>query len=85
MKDILFDLYDFPGMIEYAVLTKALEENLKGLEAANSKYINSAKKNLRQKIKNLLNSFNFITVNNSLLVYPDTLSIRDVISKYRTV
>lgn len=82
VKDILFDLYDSPDVIEYAVLTRALEENLKGLEGADNKYINSAKKNLRRKIENLLNGFNFITVNNSLLVYPDTLSIRDMISKY---
>ena len=47
MKDILLDLYDSPNVIEYAVLTKALEENLKGLEGADNKYINSAKKNLR--------------------------------------
>ena len=52
------------------------------MEGADSKYTNFAKKNVRRKIENLLNSFNFITVNNSLLVYPDTLSIRDMISKY---
>ena len=72
VKGILFDSYDSLDVIEYAVLTKALEDNLKGLEGADNKYINSAKKNLRRKIENLLNGFNFITVNNSLLVYPDT-------------
>jgi hypothetical protein len=52
------------------------------LEGVDEKYINSAKRNLKRKIENLLTGFNFLTVNSRLLVYPDTLSIRDMISKY---
>jgi hypothetical protein len=82
VKEILFDLYDSPDVIEYAILTKALEDNLRGLDGVDEKYINSAKRNLKRKNENLLNGFNFLTVNSRLLVYPDTLSIRDMISKY---
>lgn len=62
VKNILFDS---PDVIEYAALTKTHEDNLKGLEGVDNKY---AKKNVRRKIENLLNVFNFITVNNSLFV-----------------
>ena len=64
----MFDLYDSPDVIEYAILSKALEDNLRGLEGVDEKYINSAKRNLKRKIENLLTGFNFLTVNSRLLV-----------------
>ncbi|CAB3978709.1 Hypothetical predicted protein [Paramuricea clavata] len=39
VKEILFDLYDSPDVIEYAILTKALQDNLRGLEGVDEKYI----------------------------------------------
>lgn len=80
VKYILFYLYIIysPDVLEYALLTKTLEDNLKDT-GVDEKYINLTKKNLKRKIENLLTGFHFLFVNSRLLVYPDTLSIQDII------
>ena len=54
---------------------------MRDFEDVDEKCINSAKRNLKRKIENLLTGFSFLTVNSRLLVYLDTLSIPDMIPK----
>ena len=70
VKDYLLQLYEEPDIIEYSVLTDIVESELVQHEFTDETIIQSVKKNLKRKIKQILTGFNFLNIRGKVIVYP---------------
>ena len=81
VNEMLFELIDNPRIIQYIKLTETLETELRKLENIEEKILEAAKKNLKPRIENNFNCFDFTTFERKLYIYP-TIFKENVIEEY---
>ena len=81
VKHRLSDLIKNPDVVEYIILTDIVEKTLREEGETSATVISSAKKNLKRKIQNEFDGINFITSSGRILIYPDTLSKEELVTK----
>ena len=80
VKEYISCLRENPAVIENTVLTNILEANLAQLDNFDKNTIICAKKNLRRRIETNMPGIHFLNYSpQKVLVYPDTLSIADLV------
>ena len=82
MKDILFELRINPDIMEYSMEVNLLEKEMMQQGVVDESTIAAAKKNLRRRIENNINGFNFTNVDRKLYLHPDSLDISQFAQKY---
>ena len=78
VKHVLQGLYEVPNITEFSDLTNKAVESLHDL---NQEDVSNIRRHLRRKIENEMDGINFITVNNRVLVFPETLSTSVVVKR----
>ena len=78
----LLDLYESPDVVKYMEITNLYEEELHKSNNYDENEIQCLKKNLRRKLESDFNGFNFINIQRKLFVYPDTLQMDDLVTRF---
>ena len=78
----LDDLLEQPNITEYTELTELAVQSLKELGETDIVKFAFAKKNLKRKILSSRAEFRFIEVNRKLYVYPVSLTMEDIITRF---
>ena len=77
IKHVLRGLYEDPNIIEFSDLTNKAVERLHDL----NQDVSNIRRYLRRKIENEMDGINFVTVNNRVFVFPETLSTSIVVKR----
>ena len=78
IKHVLRGLYEDPNIIEFSDLTNKAVESLHDL---NQWDVSNIRRHLRRKIENEMDGINFVTVNNRVFVFPETLFTSVVVKR----
>ena len=78
IKYVLRGLYEDPTIIQFSDLNNKSVESLHDL---NQEDVSSIKRHLCRKIENEMDGINFVTVNNRVVVFPETLSTPVVVKR----
>ena len=81
IKEKLLDLHKNQTITEFSNFTQAVEQYLVSKEFDKVE-INSAKWNLRRKIESKSRDFKFLNIHRILLIYPESITVEDVIETY---